>query len=261
MKKFEGYLICSDWDGTLANKGVVSKENIDAIRYFQENGGLFTISSGRHYGYLNAYRDMVKPNTAVISLCGTLVYDVEKEEKIYEGYVNEPKIELIDKIMEFPDAVVYVCVYYAGCVEGVTFSTPEYAIHREKIANTKIYKIVFITEVETKMKALIEHMSGVDLNGNLLVRSWSNWLEIYSAASSKGQAARLLKERTNSHTLICVGDYENDIDMIQAADIGYAVANAVDNVKVVADRITVDFRNHAIAKIISDIEEEISAKK
>ena len=41
MKKFEGILICTDLDGTLLkNDKSVSKENIDAINYFKENGGL-----------------------------------------------------------------------------------------------------------------------------------------------------------------------------------------------------------------------------
>ena len=35
----------------------------------------------------------------------------------------------------------------------------------------------------------------------------------------------------------------------------------MDSVKAVADRITVDFRESAIAKIISDLDKEISAKK
>ena len=58
---------------------------------------------------------------------------------------------------------------------------------------------------------------------------------------------------TGAHTLICVGDFENDIDMVRDADIGYAVENAVDELKAVADRITVNVNDGAIAKIIEDI--------
>ena len=47
MGKFDGILLCSDWDGTLSDSGNIPKANIDAIRYFQREGGLFTFASGR----------------------------------------------------------------------------------------------------------------------------------------------------------------------------------------------------------------------
>ena len=53
---------------------------------------------------------------------------------------------------------------------------------------------------------------------------------------------------------IAVGDNENDISMIKQAKIGVAVGNALDTVKAVADVITVTNNDHAIAKIIHDIE-------
>ena len=37
-KLFDGYLICTDFDGILANKAVISEENASAIKYYQDNG-------------------------------------------------------------------------------------------------------------------------------------------------------------------------------------------------------------------------------
>ena len=52
MGKFDGILLCSDFDMTLAQNEIISPENAAAIRYFTENGGKFTIVSGRHPGFL-----------------------------------------------------------------------------------------------------------------------------------------------------------------------------------------------------------------
>ena len=41
--------------------------------------------------------------------------------------------------------------------------------------------------------------------------------------------------------------------MITAADLGYAVGNAVDSLKLVADRITVHACDSAIARIIEEL--------
>jgi hydroxymethylpyrimidine pyrophosphatase-like HAD family hydrolase len=56
---------------------------------------------------------------------------------------------------------------------------------------------------------------------------------------------------------VAVGDYENDLDMIKMAGIGYAVANACPALKAIADRITVSNDEHAIAKIIDDLDKEL----
>ena len=50
MGRYDGYLILADYDGTLADRsGRVSPENVEAIRAFQQQGGFFTIASGRFY--------------------------------------------------------------------------------------------------------------------------------------------------------------------------------------------------------------------
>ena len=80
-------------------------------------------------------------------------------------------------------------------------------------------------------------------------------LEFINRESDKGGAVRFLKERTGADLLVTVGDYENDIPMLEEADIGYAVANAIDEVKAAADRVT-EWKNSegAVAEIIGEIE-------
>ena len=38
MGKFDGILICSDWDGTLFTGECVPEDSVRAIKYFQDNG-------------------------------------------------------------------------------------------------------------------------------------------------------------------------------------------------------------------------------
>ena len=53
---------------------------------------------------------------------------------------------------------------------------------------------------------------------------------------------------------VAAGDEGNDISMIEAAGTGYAVANAREEVKAAADRVTEnDHNNGAIAEIIYEI--------
>jgi hydroxymethylpyrimidine pyrophosphatase-like HAD family hydrolase len=53
---------------------------------------------------------------------------------------------------------------------------------------------------------------------------------------------------------IAIGDYDNDIKILKKAKIGIAVANANESTKAAADCLTVSNEEHAIAKVIDDLE-------
>ena len=56
---------------------------------------------------------------------------------------------------------------------------------------------------------------------------------------------------------IAVGDYHNDVSMLKVAGISFAVANAVDAAKAVADHVTVSHDESAIAVIIDQLDRGI----
>jgi P-type E1-E2 ATPase len=60
--------------------------------------------------------------------------------------------------------------------------------------------------------------------------------------------------RPSRKKTIAVGDYNNDVPMLRAAAVGVAVANACAEAKETANYHTVSNEEHAIAKIIEDIE-------
>ncbi|MGN1128596.1 MAG: HAD family hydrolase, partial [Candidatus Flemingiibacterium sp.] len=84
-------------------------------------------------------------------------------------------------------------------------------------------------------------------------------LEINTHSGGKGNAVRILRGLLGGeqviHTIVCAGNYENDLSMLEYADIGYAVGNAAEQVKAVADRVTVPATENAIARIIGELGE------
>ena len=130
-------------------------------------------------------------------------------------------------------------------LEGFPFTEWEYRIPLSFIAT--IINIRNRTIIRKKKKK------------NAFYRSWNEGLEYVSLESGKGVAVDYLKKHLNGqiHTTVGVGDYENDITLLEYADIGYAVDNAIDCVKEVADRITVKNTEHAIAAVIKDLEETV----
>ena len=92
MGKFDGYLICTDCDGTLTNsQGQLSDENAAAIRYFQQEGGLFTISTGRFPKHVLNFKDKFWPNCYQVVGNGTTIFDADTGRALHEVILEPPK--------------------------------------------------------------------------------------------------------------------------------------------------------------------------
>lgn len=247
MGIFDGVLICSDIDGTLTANGGVPEENVKYIKYFMENGGLFTISTGRYPQFIFENNFGFEPNTYAVVVNGTVISSFDEKEIVYD--VKLPK-EFAKEVVDFVKAG-WSGVKYRACD----------MLHQENILDAPVdydtNKLVFIAEDENTAIEILSAL-GKKLDGIAHVsRSWPVGVEVIPYGSGKGECVKKLKEITGSKLLICVGDFENDIDMIKSADIGYAVDNASDLVKSVADRITVANDKSAIAEIIKTTEMEL----
>ena len=83
--------------------------------------------------------------------------------------------------------------------------------------------------------------------------SCDQYLEIVPVGMTKGTAVRRLCQIMGAgvEDAIAVGDAANDLSMIQAAGVGVAMANATDEIKAAADRVTTRDNNHdGIAEVI-----------
>lgn len=288
MGKFDGVLICTDCDGTLTDaNGELSEENAKAIKYFQNEGGRFTLATGRFPDHLNKYTDKLQVNAPVISLNGVLLYDMESNERICDlPMKSADSVEVLDYINENWKGIWEYWINFSGqtsaCYKPLEdkfesetlelsesdrefFTKGSNDLEKRPIFNgmTKVIpettaKIVFVMPEE--MLRPVQH----DLREKFGERynfdsSWPNGLEMQGIYSSKGIAVEKLKEYLGDITLtVCVGDYDNDISMLKVADIGYAVGNAIKQVKEVADRVTVTNDESAIAKIICELEEKVT---
>lgn len=249
MGIFDGVLLCSDIDGTLTYDGKIPDENVRMIKYFTENGGLFTLSTGRFADFLAENKFEIEPNTYVVSVNGTVISDKDGKEVLYDAKLA-------------PEISERVLWHVLSKYDIELFNTSDIA-HRSAPQNTFPYypanKLIIVMKNEEDAIRLAEDLKD-RFKGEIEVsRSWNVGVEVYPFGSGKGIAVKKLKEITGAKTLICAGDFENDIDMIKAADIGYAVGNAAESVKAAADRITVSCADGAIGEIIKITEREITA--
>lgn len=261
MQKFNGFLFLSDIDGTLTDAhGQISKENADAIRYFQSEGGLFTVASGRNPRYLERYAHCMVPNAPVIGINGTVIYDPKTAELLWHCPLDgEAEKMVISTAKEF-EQIRYVIV--STVKEDVHFSREE--MHKLEAGmaalDRPLYRIVFV--VNAPFSYELRDMLTERYKGRYILDfSWSSGLEMHDYRSNKGicipKLCEILEQRgTHIHTTVAVGDYENDLEMIKAADISYAMENGIDAVKAAAKRHTVHHTQSAIARIIEELASE-----
>lgn len=267
MKKFEGILICTDLDGTLLrNDATVSKENLDAINYFMENGGYFTFVTGRMPCSSIKICKTINPNAPFGCINGGGIYDHINDRYIWTHTMPEGAFELVEYIDNNVEGIgiqvnsfdkIYICkeneaMAIFRAVTGMPNLVADYRNFHEPVG-----KIVFGDTREDAIQRIAELLKNhPKANEFDFIRSAKILYEILPKGTNKGCVIPRLAEYLgiDPKRTVAIGDYNNDIGMLRAAQVGVAVANAVPETKAAADYITVSNEEHAIARIISDIE-------
>ncbi len=243
---FTGFLICSDYDGTLSWGGV-SRENIDAINEYMRRGGMFTLCTGRSGEDINRQKCLpVMPNVPIGGLCGSQIYDLAADRCLWRCLIDLSLNSLIKQTIEATDYDRVEWVHVGG---GRTSSYREKGL---EIPDDPLHKIVIFLKAHDPD---IIPLAAREIAGDRLMLSANGEAayEITAPGICKGAMARRLRDMTGAKTLVCVGDYDGDISMIREADIGYAVDNAIPALKAAADRITVHAKDHALKHIIEEL--------
>ena len=254
MGKFDGILICSDWDGTLFDGEKVPDAAVKAIKYFQENGGKFTLCSGRPPFYIKKMTEYVNPNTYTLALNGAVICDIESGEVIRESFADEDIFRLATELISCGVKIKRVGVLTKEKNEYLWLTPEEFSKMVPELKGLSIYKITLTTEVFEEGDILSERAEKIEQGRYSVSRSARNYAEIILTEASKGQAALYLKNYTGARLLVCMGDYENDISMFKCADVSYAPENAIPKIKELATHLTVSVHDAAVEKVIADIE-------
>ena len=271
MSDFSGFLIASDLDGTFFWEGHTVARNLAALARFRAGGGVFTIATGR--SHLNM-RSAIGEPTAVINapaICdnGAYLYDFERQRTLYPDLLRPEDASALIAFAKarFPNvrfsAVGATCIRTeedAGCVARDLLTYEKDAIRiapADTWQTNDWYKFLFLDDEPTRLRAVCE-ATRAHFGDRFLPTCSSTWiLEMQYPGINKALGLQKLKKHLNGtkkHTVIACGDFENDTEMLKAADLAIAPENALDSVKEVADLVLCHCKEGLIADVIEKIE-------
>ena len=256
MADYSDILLTVDYDRTLtAPDSSVPARNIEAIEYFMAHGGAFTVNTGRSVSMARAFRNRIPVNAPLLLYNGSAAYDPGTGEL---SLLHEIPLDMWATLTEvmamFPDLTVEV----QGVDAHYRFSenpawdafsdhnhcTRSFALPGEDLGpflKFSLYGTFHDVTVADLYNATPEEKARMDQAEGLLKERFGASCEVFRAATriidvhakgvSKIRAARALQERLGRKLLVCVGDADNDIPMLEGADFAFCPADGV-----VADR-------------------------
>lgn len=252
MGIFDGIMILSDLDGTLAYRGEISREHVEAIEYFVENGGAFCPATGRPEKYLfDTFPDLPLSSYCIVKN-GTAIYDCTAKKYIWYKAMEKHSINrVLHLLKQFPDAMA-VTVHTLDA--SYSFKKEDGPIERDLAMITgEILKIVIWIPQAQRIIKYCEQFDDLQC-----VCSSDHLFEMLPTESGKGVCTDKLRGFLNNvKCFVGIGDYENDITLLQAADIAVAVDGGFEPLKEYADWIAPPFEEHPITWLVNKLKDEI----
>ncbi len=250
MLTFSDVLLTVDFDRTLTGPdSVIPQRNLDAIRDFMAQGGTFTVNTGRSTNTFRKYLEVIPANAPFLLYNGSAAY--ENGKLVHMKPIDLDLWQVMDRVREaFPDMNLEI---QGADTHYLVDEKPDFVEfydalgwgHEPAVRGMDLGPFLkfslFGPPRENRMATMFqcspEENARFHEAERFLQALWGDKIEIYRAAPriidvhakgvSKLRCARELQARLGKKLLVCVGDAENDLTMLQGADFAFCPADGV----------------------------------
>lgn len=252
MGLFSDVLLTVDYDRTLtAPDSTIPARNLEAIRYFMENGGAFTVNTGRSVPMTWAFRDIVPVNAPLLLYNGSAAYNLATGEMPFCHTIPMDQEETIRTCQRlYPDLTVEIqgldahyafapnpaweafsannkCPYATAKPEDDLGPFLKFSLYGQ-IRDVTVAGLFQGTPEEIRRMDEVEQDLRTRFGDKVEVfRAAPRILDIHAKGVSKARSARVLQETLGRKILVCAGDAENDLPMMCDADFAFAPGDAI----------------------------------
>ena len=268
LRKRDYKLLVLDIDGTLINRsGIVSPQDREVLDRVRDAGVRVALSTGRSFRACTRLLDSLSLDSYHIFFDGALVGTHDLSEEIY---VMPLEKSLVKEVVEFVrelkmDLELFSATeYFAG---RETWSTETY--RRFFSVEAKIVDFPQLYETERIIKGGLVTIDAEEEDKAAAFQRWFDgrlqlsrartpaypgvtFNNILAPHVSKGKALEALAAHfgLSLEEVMAVGDGSNDISLIKTSGLGIAMGNATEELKEVADYVTMDIEEDGLAVAI-----------
>lgn len=257
-------IVFTDLDSTLTKEpGIIDIKNKIIFKKLKDIGIPVVINTGRALPYIIPICQQFETSNYVISSNGAEIYNIAAKKIIYRSAISK---ENINKLDEYVDKYK---LYFTANGIGRRYTNKEDKVGyikkqklediEEEIAQVVIqsYSIddmkYLRRDIETETTLKIANKSKQIEENQLL------YYDIVNSDVSKGKALEILCEHLNIDKTksMAIGDSGNDFEMLKTAGYKVAVANATDDLKEIADIITLSSADNGVEIVLNELYKNI----
>ena len=271
--KFEGYLLVTDFDDTFCPEhgAPVPEENRRAARRFMDEGGLFTIATGRDVRSYYSIRDKFTVNAPLVLSNGAVIFDGESGESWYESFLPfSCRNDLTAARDAFPGTGMEV---HRGADVRVCGSNATLEKHLSRMGvpvseadpGHILYpwtKVVLVAPDEIRAESETAHALcawiAAQFPGRYEAVPSGALVDVVAAGSDKGSGVRRLADFLDilPENIVCIGDGWNDIPMLRAAGRAFAPETALPEVLALPGVTKLGAPDRCVRDVINRLEAE-----
>ena len=262
-------LLVADIDGTLLGRnGTISTEDADALAKARQSGIQVALSTGRVTQACLAILEQLALNGYHIFSDGALVTNPKTGQEVYAEPIGR---DLVRQIVDFAHREEIIFDLYSAThffVERETWASdirrqffglqPTVIDFTDLWQKERIIKgtlVVRSPEEKAKASSFYRHFK------DSLNLSWTktpaypevDFINVIAPGVTKGKALEALAAflEISLNEVIAIGDGVNDVPVLSRAGLAIAMGNAPDELKTVADYITLDVDHSGVAEAIN----------
>ena len=282
-------LVAIDLDGTMLNSyGMITENTKKTIKKIEKQGVEVVIASGRPIDSIKTIAREIESKNYFIAGNGAIVYDVKKDEIIYEKTMPKVKVLEIIKICEENSIAYNVYTEQEILATALKYNVLYYHkenLKKEESQRTKInivndmyeyikdkedarfLKITICDESKSVFNSIIRKLKEINnieildvshMARKTIIQGTEEYLisyyytEISTNDVDKWNAIEFLIEKLNikKEEVMAIGDNSNDKMMIENSGLGVAMKQSTPSIIEIANEITDDNNDDGVAKIL-----------
>lgn len=250
-------MVFSDFDETLLNyysdKNYFDEYQLDVLSRLRDKGIKFCIVTGRAVSFFDKFPSLLERIDYILASNGSCIYDVKKNEYIYQNSINE---EIFRKIINYCYKNDYSFLVNSF---GKRYSYGSYfGIECESYRSEESYRccqlvVAFPKKGIEEVSNYLETLPMIVVNN---VTIWDDYcsMDINNKLVSKGSSIVWLCDylKVDKDDTIAFGDGNNDVSMFEVVGQSVAVGNSSDKIKHFSSDVSLSCSENGVFKYIED---------